>query len=89
MKQASWEDLKPKEKLKVPSEYAALCAAVFSNGAGRQLLDYLHTVYIDTVLPGIPDEGALLVHNSRRQLVRELELKVEEGLGLRAKEPTT
>lgn len=85
-KSPSWDDLKPRVRAEIPLDrYAELCLQTFSTPAGRELLDLLHQKYIDGVLPGYPEQSALVQHNAKRQLVAELEQKAAEGAAALAK----
>jgi len=87
---ASWDDLKRGKQNHdaPPDEYAVACAAVFTTPAGRQLMDLLHSRYIDAVLTGLPDERALVNLNAKRQLVWELDEMTARGLAALKKEKT-
>ena len=81
-KPASWDDLKPRgvARSELSDEYAEVCAVALTSASGRRLMEFLHQKYINSVLPGTPDDRALAAHNAKRQLVRELEAKITEGI---------
>lgn len=66
------------------AEFAELCAAAFTTPSGRLLLAELHRRYIDDVLNTTVTDSALVVHNAKRHLVRELEQQTAHGLQLRS-----
>ena len=84
MKSKSWDDLERPTRVSAEPEfdtYAELCLR------SLPLIEYLHTEYIDKVI-NTTDQGALLQHEAKRQLVRELEKKAAAARARRAKEST-
>ena len=77
---ASWDDLKRREATPAePDEFAILCAQALDSPQGRRLMEALHSKYINHVLPGQPEDRALVMWNAKRQLVRELEEATVRG----------
>lgn len=77
----SWSDLdrqhpsQPKE-----DRFAILCAQVFTQPSGRELLAELRRKYIDRPMNPLADERALRVLAAEQHFVRELELARDRGV---------
>lgn len=66
-------------------EWQRLHAAVFATGPGRTLLAAWHKRYVDEPEALAADERALLIGNTRRHFVRQIERHVEAALKERPK----
>lgn len=85
----SWNDLIRRTPPQTgPDPLAEACAQALTTPAGKRMMTLLHERFIDHVMTGTPDKRALLQHEAKRQIVRELEELTARGLEALKKDKT-